>query len=161
MIIRKATDHDAQQMTDLLNAIILKGGTTAYETPFSADKMIADYINPSNLISCHVADDNGICGFQRLTRPDPQSPFDDHWAIIATFVADGMGGKGIGKKLFAANQAAARAAKIKTIDATIRADNISGLGYYNAMGFVDYDRIPAVPLKDGTLVDRIQKRFDL
>lgn len=156
MIIRNARNDDAAQMTALLNKIIAKGGTTAYETPFDVAKVINDYISPETLISCHVADDNGIVGFQRITLPDP-----DGWAVIATFVADGMGGKGVGKKLFAATLNAAQTAGIRTIDATIRADNTSGLGYYKAMGFTDHKRFENVPLKDGTLVDRIQKRFDL
>jgi hypothetical protein len=29
------------------------------------------------------------------------------------------------------------------------------------MGFIDHEIVPAVPLKDGTPVDRIRKRFAL
>ncbi len=47
------------------------------------------------------------------------------------------------------------------IDATIRADNASGLAYYKAMGFTDWDVLRDVPLSDGRVVDRIRKRFDL
>ena len=50
---------------------------------------------------------------------------------------------------------------MRTIDATIRADNTGGLAFYGRMGFTDYDCVAGVPLKDGTLVDRIRKRFDL
>lgn len=159
MIIRQATPADGDEMTTLLNAIIAKGGTTAHETPYDREKMIADYIAAKRKISCHVADINGVVGFQFLAWP--KRPIDDGWAIIASFVADGTAGKGVGKKLFEATRATAKTAGIKTIDATIRADNTSGLGDYGAMGFIEYNRLSDLPLKDGTLVDRIQKRFDL
>ena len=36
-----------------------------------------------------------------------------------------------------------------------------GLGFYSAMGFEDTDREPAVPLCDGTPVDRVTKLLRL
>jgi len=68
---------------------------------------------------------------------------------------------GIGQKLFSATRFAAKAAEVKTIDATIRADNVGGLKYYSGLGFTDYDVLKQIPLNDGTPVDRIRKRFDL
>ena len=63
--------------------------------------------------------------------------------------------------MFAATLEAARAARVAVIDATIRADNTGGLAFYARQGFVDYDRLVGVPLKDGTPMDRIRKRFDI
>ena len=65
------------------------------------------------------------------------------------------------QKLFSATRFAAKAAEVKTIDATIRADNVGGLKYYSGLGFTDYDVLKQIPLNDGTPVDRIRKRFDL
>jgi GNAT superfamily N-acetyltransferase len=109
--------------------------------------------------------DGAPAGFQALwradtTRTDPVA-LPPGWAAIASFVKVGLTGQGIGRSLFAATTAAARAAGITTIDATIRADNRSGLTFYSALGFRDYAAIPAVPLRNGTPVDRIRKRFDL
>ncbi len=163
MMIRPAQASDAEDMANLLNVIIAKGGTTAYQSPWDSDRILAHYVRDNSLISCHVAEEYGrICGFQGLWHPhDPQDPMPEGWAVIASFVADGHAGKGIGGKLFNATLMAARAAGTRVIDATIRADNHSGLGYYGALGFVDYDVLRSVPLRDGTLVDRIRKRFDL
>jgi hypothetical protein len=47
------------------------------------------------------------------------------------------------------------------INAQIRADNLPGMAYYAAMGFAPFDMVKAVPLKDGTPVDRMIKRYDL
>lgn len=163
MIIRPATSDDAADMVTLLNAIIAKGGTTAHQRPFDVTRMRAHYIAPPILISCTVAEDGGkVIGFQTLTWPDPDyGPMPDDWSLIATFVAIEAAGRGVGQRLFVATKDAARAAGVATIDATIRADNTVGLRYYSGLGFVDYDRFQAMPLRDGTLIDRVRKRYDL
>ncbi len=95
-----------------------------------------------------------VVGFQSLERADPDWPGEgklpDGWAIIATFVAQGQQGLGIGGSLFATTKVAARAAGIGHIDATIRRENAGGLRYYSAMGFRDYRET----------ADTISKRID-
>lgn len=155
--VRAAVSGDAPQMVTLLNAVIAAGGSTAHETQFDDEKMRAQYIAPPTLISCHVAITNGrLSGFQLLKQDDREG-----WAIIASFVALDRGKMGIGQKLFAATKFAAKQAGVKTIDATIRADNTGGLKYYSGLGFADYDVLKQVPLRDGTPIDRIRKRLDL
>ena len=162
MIVRPAISADAQALCDILNPLIVAGGTTAHATPFDPDRMVAHYIAPPVGIACHVAvTEDGIVGFQALKWPGPTTGIPDDWGSIATFVAPGQAGRGIGRALFDATRTAAIAAGVATIDATIRADNDSGLTYYTALGFQDYDRQVDVPLSDGRLVDRVRKRFDL
>jgi L-amino acid N-acyltransferase YncA len=160
---RPAVPSDAPAMCAILNDIIAIGGTTAYEDPFDPATMTANYITAPRLISCTLAilDDIPV-GFQALWLPDPaHSDLGPGWAAIASFVKVGLTGRGVGRALFTATTAAGRAAGVTSIDATIRADNTSGLTFYSAMGFRDYAVTRAVPLKDGTPVDRIRKRFDL
>ena len=162
MIVRPARPEDAPEMASLINEIIAAAGTTAYEDPFTPAKMLENYIAAPLLISCHVAEAQGVIqGFQAIWHPKPDSGVPGGWAIIATFAKKGGTQRGIGSSLFEATKSAARAAGITSIDATIRADNAGGLAFYSSRGFVDYDRLQAVPLKDGTPVDRIRKRFDL
>lgn len=160
---RPAEPADAPQMAALLNEIIAIGGTTAHEVPLTDTEMLHHYIQPDHLISTLVAElDGAIVGFQMLVWPNPdEGPMPDHWGFIGSFVKVGITGQGIGRALFAATCTVARAAGCLYIDATIRADNASGLRFYSAMGFTDYDIIRAAPLRDGRLVDRIRKRFDL
>lgn len=150
-------------MAELINAIIAVGGTTAYEDAFDAASMDAAYISLPELVSCFVAEDDGeIVGFQGLMWSfDPDDPLPDGWATIGTFARVGLTQRGVGSALFAATRTAAHAAKVAVIDATIRADNTGGLAFYSRQGFVDYDRIVAMPLKDGTRVNRIRKRYDI
>jgi len=163
MIIRLARPSDAADMTALLNEIIAAGGTTAHQRPFDDQRMQAEYIAPDMNIACHVAEIDGrVAGFQSLVRPGPEANSDwAGWAYIATFVAPDAAGKGIGQHLFAATLANAKSAGVDTIDATIRADNVPGLRYYGGLGFQDYDRLNDVPLRDGTRIDRLRKRYDL
>jgi hypothetical protein len=64
----------------------------------------------------------------------------------------------------AATSPPGRAAQDKgltTINATIRAGDVPGLGYYTQRGSVDYGVDPDYALANGTIVGRISKRFDL
>lgn len=160
---RSAQNSDAQAMTELLNTIIDAGGTTAHETTYSTARMITDYIDSEDGISCVVAEENGeIVGFQSLEWPgDGRDEFPQGWAIIATFVASGKAGMGIGKTMFLDTEMAAAHSGIDTIDAAIRSDNLGGLRYYSGLGFSDYKVSENVPLADGTKVDRISKRYDI
>ena len=149
-------------MAALLNEIIAIGGTTAHQTLFDDDRMIRHYIAGATQICCHVAIDGGeVIGFQHLDGPDPDQGGAEGWAYIASFVAPRAAGKGIGQKLFAQTLARARTADVKSINATIRADNAVGLRFYTRLGFIPFDREVAVPLRDGTPVDRIVTRYDL
>lgn len=161
--IRSAKQTDADALTEILNRIVKAGGTTAHQTPFDPARLTAHYIAPASIIECSVATENGqALGFQSLTWPDAEGqPFPDGWAIIATFVDSAAAGKGVGRALFDHTRQAAAAAGVVAIDSTIRADNPGGLAYYSKMGFVDYDILKAVPLRDGSVVDRIRKRFDM
>ncbi len=157
--IRPADPDDAPQMAALLNEIIAIGGSTALETPVTAGDMRAWYIDGPLVDCCHVAvDDAGdITGFQVLEHDEvPQGI-----AYISTFARQSPRVPGVGTALFQATCTAARGLGLREISAKIRGDNVSGLGYYSKMGFRDHSVDPGVPLKDGTPVDRIVKRFQL
>jgi L-amino acid N-acyltransferase YncA len=163
LTVRPARRSDAAAMAGLINPIIAAGGTTAYEEPFDAASMDAAYISLPQLVSCFIAEEGSVLvGFQGLMWSfDPDDPLPDGWATIGTFARVGLTQRGVGGVLFAATLEAARAAGVAVIDATVRADNTGGLAFYSRQGFVDYNRLAAVPLADGTPVDRIRKRFDI
>jgi L-amino acid N-acyltransferase YncA len=158
--IRPAMLADVPELTLLINRIIAVGGTTAHETPFDESRFVEKYISNPKAISCHVAEDASgrLIGYQVLGRSDQFPP---DWAEVGTFVDPAAQRSGAGAALFAATLAVARAAHVVTIDATIRADNAPGRGYYTKRGFRDYATDPEYRLKDGTRVGRVSKRFDL
>ena len=164
--IRTAVADDGTALAELLNEIIDIGGTTAFLTPFDAEAIRSKFIELELGISCVVAERRGeILGFQTLEWCDPSytgpEPLPLDWALISSFVRNGHGRKGIAHRLFDTTFTHARTAGVSVIDATIRADNASGLGYYDAIGFVDFQRLKDVPLADGSKVDRVRKRLDL
>ncbi|MGL4311655.1 MAG: GNAT family N-acetyltransferase [Paracoccaceae bacterium] len=158
--VRAAVLDDVPAMVALLNAIIARGGTTAHEVPYDNAKFIKLYMTPPVALACLVGCDGGgrIIGFQVL-GVYPGLP--ENWAEIGTFVSEAARGTGIGAALFAETLKVARAGGYAAIDATIRADNMLGRGFYDRIGFRDYASDPDYRLKDGTRVGRISKRFDL
>lgn len=158
--VRQANLLDARPMAELLNRIIAKGGTTARTTSITPEEMQAEMRLYLGLNAWILAEDDAaqVLGFQHI-GPHPDLP--PEAADIATFVRLGQTGLGIGSKLFEATKRRARRIGYKWINATIRADNDSGLTYYQSKGFEDYRRLPDTVLADGTTVDRICKRHDL
>lgn len=155
MIVRDARAEDAPGMADILNRIIAIGGTTAHETPKTVEAVRAGYITGPEVLSSVVAEDAGqLIGWQSV----------EHWqgeAHIGTFVRPGIQAKGVGIALFAWTRALIAARGVTVIIASIRADNVPGLAYYARIGFVDVAHEPDYALKDGRVVGRIHRRFDL
>lgn len=165
IVTRPATPGDSAALSALINPVIAEGSTTGHRNPFTSERMLHHYIAPPRGIACTMALDSSIvAGFQALERSDPDwtgpGTLPPDWAIIASFVAVGRQGRGIGRALWDKTLDAARAAGVTAIDATIRADNLAGLAYYDAIGFRDYRQVDW-PLSDGTAAPRICKRFDL
>lgn len=159
MIVRPATPADAPQIVDLLQGVVDQGGTTAFEGRVPDDFLAPILEGEMPRAACHVAEEAGeILGFQYF---DPHRDGPESLALIATFARVGGTQKGIGSALFKATKRAAIAFGYEAIDATIRADNTGGLAYYARMGFEDHHVTPAVPLKDGTPVDRVTKILKL
>lgn len=159
LVVRPFQKDDAAELTAILNAIIARGGTTAYLKSFDPATLRAAHLDGPSVLCCHSAVSNGVpVGFQCLNRVSylPQG-----WGDIATFSRRDPPLRGVGRALFQATLVRARALGLTALNATIRADNALGLAYYAAMGFVDDSIHCAVPLADGTPVDRIRRRFDL
>lgn len=151
---------DVPAARGILNHIIEAGGTTAYLTPFDDALFATKFLIGENVVCCHVAlDEEGqVAGFQWLGQ-NPKLP--DKCADIATFARRTNSVPGVGRALFATTCDFARASGFLQINATIRADNTPGLGYYSKIGFRDHTTTPNVALANGNLVDRVNKRFDL
>ncbi len=128
-------------------------------TPLSVAEFVEYFLAGPNLVNCFVAEDEKtriLRGFQALER---SSELPEDWADIATFARAEPKIPGVGAALFAATRLRSRDLGLRAINATIRADNTGGLIFYEKMGFEDYKTTKAVPLKDGTPIDRISKRY--
>lgn len=158
--VRRAASEDAAALCEILNQIIVMGGTTALETQHTAAELDENYISGPDCIFCLMAEtaDGTPLGFQTLLR---SVNLPDDWGDIGTFTRRTPRVPGVGTALFQQTKKAARDLGLSVINATIRADNYSGIPFYEKMGFRTYDIAKAVPLNDGTPVDRVSKRYAL
>ncbi|MEO0360595.1 MAG: GNAT family N-acetyltransferase [Pseudomonadota bacterium] len=153
-MVRAVGPADAPAMAALINPIIAKGGTTAYEDPLDAAYFEARIEALAPPFTGHVALAGGrLVGFQFC---EPHSELPPDMGDMATFAAlDAT--RGVGSALFAATRTAAEAGGLRALQAYVRADNEGGLAYYEKAGFRTERIDPAVPLKDETPVDRVAK----
>jgi L-amino acid N-acyltransferase YncA len=155
MIVRAASPADGPAMTAILNANIRAGGTTAHEVEKTEAAVVITYITGPDVLSSVVAEDGGqVVGWQSAGLHKDE-------AHIGTFVAPGIQARGAGSAMFALTCDILRAARVPSIVATIRADNVPGLAFYARAGFKDFARDPDFALRDGTVVGRVHRRFVL
>lgn len=149
--IRPVRPTDADHMAEVQNAIY-RAGLRA--TPVDVALVRERYLGMDYGVACTVAEQEGrVVGFQSLKRAWPGNPYDvaEGWGIIGTHIHPDAGRGGLGRRLFATSLAAAKAAGLKHIDASIGVDNSPALAYYSAMGFTPY--------REGG--DTIPHRFDV
>ena len=158
--IRPTTKDDVPALCSLLNKIIAVGGTTAYQKPLDIKDFEVHFLEADDFLNClsAVDDDDNPIGFQSLRR---HPKLEKNWADIATFAQLEPKISGVGSALFDATRKWAKSQNITAINATIRADNVPGLAYYEKMGFRTYSIASNVALDDGNLVDRISKSLFL
>ena len=156
--VRPADEKDLEELCLILNEIIEIGGTTAFESKLSQNEFKSYFLVGEYCLCCFLAEDEKglILGFQSLSV---HKNLPDTWADIATFARIKPKVRGVGTRLFKNTVEFSRRSKIDYINATIRADNDSGLCYYTKMGFEDYSVEKGIPLSDGTPVDRISKKI--
>lgn len=136
--IRPARPTDAEGMAEVQNAIYRAG---LRERPVDVAQVRERYLDMEYRVACTVAEQEGrIVGFQSLKRAWPGNPYDvaQGWGIIGTHIHPDAGRSGLGRRLFARSLAAAKAAGLRHIDASIGVDNSAALAYYAAMGFTPY-----------------------
>ncbi len=157
--IRPTNKNDLEQLCLIINEIIEIGGSTAFEEILSEEEFDAIFLSGEGFISCLLAEntDGQVLGFQSLCH---HKKLPRGWADIATFARVEPKIRGVGTALFQGTVDLARQLELDCINATIRADNTSGLRYYAKMGFENYSVDKAVPLRDVTPVDRISKKID-
>lgn len=160
IFIRRGSEFDLRSVTDLLNAIISIGGTTAITNEVSKKDMAEWLMKDPTQSAWHVAADEGdqVIGFQWI-GPWPDLP--PEACEIGTFVKIGQTGLGIGSQLFEATKAAALEMGYDWVNANIRSDNDSGLTYYQSRGFRTYGHLEDVKLAGGLTVNKTLKRYDL
>lgn len=154
-ITRAMMPDDVPACVAIINHIIAQGHTTAHEDPFD-DQLFADHYMDEPETANVVLFENRIVGFQSSFEIEPGV------FSIGSFTDQQNPVQGAGKALTDKTKADCRALGGTSIIAKITSDNIGGLAFYSKMGFEDEAVLSGeFTRKDGTVVDRIIKRFVL
>ncbi|SLN33220.1 GNAT family N-acetyltransferase [Pseudooctadecabacter jejudonensis] len=152
---RSMTAADIPACCAIINHTISLGGTTAYEDPYSEADLQAHYLHEAR-VSTVALDGDRIVGFQAAFEIEPGV------FSIGSFTDQQSPVRGAGAVMMEKTKSDCRAAGGTSIIAKITSDNTGGLAYYSKMGFVDETVLTGeFTRKDGTVVDRVIKRFML
>ncbi len=156
--VRQARTDDVGELLGILNRLIDAGGTTALEIRLTQQEFERLFLNGPTCLACFIAmDPSGrISGFQASCTRNDLPP---DYADIATFSRQNPRALGTGTALFFKSVEFLRERGFRHINAKIRADNVPGLAYYAKMGFLDHAIAKKEPLLDGSLIDRVTKRY--
>lgn len=152
---REMRAEDVPACVIIINHTISLGGSTAYEEPYSEDGFAAHYFQEAE-VSNVVLNNGRIVGFQ--------GAFEVEKGVysIGSFTDQQNPVRGAAVVMMDKTKEDCRANGVSSIIAKITSDNTAGLAYYSKMGFVDDYILPADHMRpDGTVVDRIVKRFML
>lgn len=153
--VRNMERGDVPACVAILNHIIGLGGSTAYEDPYTETYFAQHYFDEPP-VSNVVKLGGRLVGFQ--------AAFDIGGGVysIGSFTDQQNPAKGAGRLIFDKTLSDCRARGGDAIIAKIMSDNTAGLAYYAKMGFEPYKMLANDHTRrDGQIVDRIVKRFDL
>ena len=159
--VRIAGSNDIIEMSNVLNDIIIDGGSTLQDRIFTAMEFEKYFFKNRFAICSHVAvQEDAIIGFQFLEWSDPNwsgiDKLPSNWGLIATYISENSRRLGAGKKLFGATKSYASKIKMCSINATISSFNKEAIKFYDSLGFYEYAQY-----ENQNGQNCISKRFDL
>ena len=159
--VRIAGFNDIIEMSNLLNDIIIEGGSTLQNRIFTAMEFEKYFFKNRFAICSHVAvQGDSIIGFQFLEWSDPNwsgiDKLPSNWGLIATYIRKNARRIGAGKKLFGATASYASKTKMCSINATISSCNKGAIKFYDSLGFHKYAQY-----ENHKGQNCISKKFDL
>ncbi|MBM1634077.1 N-acetyltransferase [Sulfitobacter mediterraneus] len=152
MIVRPASAADAQGIAALWNGMIrdtVFTFTTVEKTPAEVAGLID--ARPS---AFWVAEAGALAGFVTFGA-FRAGPGYAHTVEHTVIVADGFGGQGIGARLMAQAEKAARDQGVHVMVAGISGANEAAVAFHRKMGFAQTGHMPEVGRKHGVWLDLI------
>ncbi len=154
--IRPATGEDAEGIAAVVNSIVREGGLTVIDRTYSVEEERAflNGLDPRARLTVATVAGQVVA----LVEVDLYAVYTDamrHVGTMATFVAAGLRGQGLGRRLAEANFATAGAAGFLKLVINVRADNEDAQSFYSALGFVPCGRLVRQAFVDGHYVDEL------
>lgn len=137
LIIRKATEADAEAIIAILEGIASERIYTAIDRPWSVDQQRQYLVSLSPREAIHVAetDPKAIIGYQTLELWAPTLASMAHVGQIGTFLRPEWRRRGIGEALFQSTVDFARGRNFLKFVIQVRSSNLSAQGFYQRLGF--------------------------
>lgn len=158
VLIRSATEDDAQAMVNLLNPIIATGHDTILDQEIGLEEQLVFMrgIPPRGLFQVAVDSESGeLLGMQDVLPLSNGNRAFRHIGDISTFVAIHHQGCGVGKQLMQVSLDQARSNGFLKLQAIIRADNLRAIGYYLGQGFRIIGTARRHALVNGNYIDEV------
>jgi len=145
---------DAEAMLAIFNHYVLHSFAAYLEEPVSVEWMERLLDEASGLPAIAVRDPDGrLIGFS-LLRPYMSRTAFPRTAQITTFLVPEHTGRGLGSRLLARLEHAAREAGIDTILAHVSSENPGSLAFHRRHGFAECGRFRKIGIKN-------ERRFDV
>ena len=157
LLIRRVQEQDAAAILELLNPIIQAEIYTVMDEQFTVEDQ-TDFIRsfPEHGVY-HIAlaaEHQKVLGIQDV-MPISSSKTFKHVGEISTFVALTSHNQGIGQHLSQATFKTARALGYLKLRATVRADNLQALAFYQSQGFEQIGTARQHVFLNGRYIDEI------
>jgi ribosomal protein S18 acetylase RimI-like enzyme len=130
---------------------------SAIERPWTVDQQrrYLRSLSPREAFHLALADSGEVIGYQSLDLYSPVLSSMAHVGQLGTFVAPAWRRRGVGRALFEANGAFARASGYRKFVIQVRASNASAQCFYEQLGFSRCGRLGRQVLVDGREDDEI------
>jgi ribosomal protein S18 acetylase RimI-like enzyme len=157
LTIRRATASDAPGIAAVLEVIASERIHSAIDRAWSVEeeRRYLESLSPREAIHVALDTDDRIVGLQVLDRWSPVLGSMAHVGQIGTFMLPAWRGRGVGRLLWAATLAFARAAGYRKLVIQVRASNSAAQTFYRGLGFQDCGRLSAQVVIDGVEDDEV------
>jgi ribosomal protein S18 acetylase RimI-like enzyme len=119
------------------------------------ERRYLEALSPRETVHVAMDETRGIVGLQILDRWSSTIASMGHVGQVGTFLLPEWRGKGIGRELWAATVAFARAARYRKLVICVRASNRTAQAFYRSLGFKDCGRLARQVVIDGVEDDEL------
>ena len=161
--IRKATPLDAAGIVDVLETVASERIHSAIDQVWPVEQETRYLESLSRRETFHVAVDGNsrIVGFQSLDLWSKLLPSMAHVGQIGTFLLPEWRGQGVGRQLWHATEAFARAVEFSKLAIQVRASNVAAQKFYQSVGFRECGRLTRQVIIDGVEEDEVLMEYFL
>ena len=157
LTVRRAVPQDAPGIVAVLAAVVGERVHSAIDRIWSVEqeRRYLESLSAREVIHITVDDANRIVGLQILDRWSAVLDSMAHVGQVGTFLLPAWRGRGVGRDLWTATAAFARAAQYRKLVVQVRSTNSHAQYFYRRLGFAECGRLSRQVMIDGSEDDEI------